>query len=83
MLSIRVSKVIKQYIFLYLFSPNPFSGSVETEITVTGGVVGPTLSQSDTTSPINITSVLGKPQVKIGLHILPPVLIEKNSLYFI
>ena len=47
------------------FDTKQLSDSVETEITVTGGVVGPTLSQYDTLSPINVTSVLGKPQVKI------------------
>ena len=39
---------------------------VDTEITVTGGVVGPTLARSVSNSPINITSILGRPQVQIN-----------------
>ena len=39
---------------------------VDTEITVTGGVVGPTLARSVSNSPINITSILGRPQVRIN-----------------
>ena len=40
-----------------------YHDSVETEITITGGVVGPTVSQTDANLPINITSILDRPQV--------------------
>ena len=61
---------VNAFLYLCRFDTNRLSDSVETEITVTGGVVGPTLSQYDTLSPINVTSVLGKPQVNIR-SILP------------
>ena len=50
---------------IIIYSPeNQFrSGLVETKITVTGGVVGPTIAQSGISIPINVTSVLSRPQV--------------------
>ena len=66
---IRLLCVIRYISIIIIYSSqSEFESSlVETEISVTGGVVGPTLAKSDTIIPINVTSVLGRPQVNVFL----------------